>query len=121
MSRLGRIALATTAGLFSIVVAFGIVIQQSVGDPGENCYSKQFPPEGLHPSPEGQFNGQAISYFPFGMACNWTMADESSYEQPNPNPLPTVFLYGGLISVLFGPTLITRRMRTKVPSTPSPE
>ena len=102
---------AIVLGVCGLITGVAIVASQTTGDPGENCYQWQTPPEGLDPSPEGQFGGQGISYWPLGMSCQWTMADGSHYEQPNSNPLPTILVYGGALVGLLGPLVIAGAQR----------
>ena len=104
---------AIVLGACGLITGVAIVASQTTGDPGENCYQWQTPPEGLDPSPEAQFGGQGISYWPLGMSCQWTMADGSHYEQPNSNPLPTILVYGGALVGSLGPLVIAGADRQK--------
>jgi len=98
-------------GLFAIVSAFLIVQATSAGSMDEYCYEALTPPDNLDPSPEGQFGGTRISFFPFGQGCDWLLADGSRDFVPTNNPIPTIGLYGGAIALIVGLVLVARPKR----------
>ena len=96
-----RVAMVAV-GAAAMVAAGFIVASQSGGDPYANCYERQQPPDGLLASPEGQFSGQSFGFIPLGFGCDWVLADGSLFHQPNSDPLPSIFGYGGLALAVVG-------------------